>query len=212
MFLKGRCRHCGEKISLQYPAVELICGVSFLLLAYRFPDHDLQFVLNIVFFTFLLIISGIDFNLQIIPHSLSLPLILFSLSVSPFNMLIGADIKARMINASASLLGGWAALYFIGWITGKYLQLKEKVTRVKLNKEALGDADPILLAGIGAFIGWKGAVIALFSASIYGLAIMLPVILAGKWDRSKPFAFGPLLAGGAVTFVLIGRFIESFYF
>ncbi|MFH1283225.1 MAG: prepilin peptidase [bacterium] len=201
IILKGRCRFCSQKISCQYPIVELISGVVLVLLVPRYANEPLLLITFIVFFVLLLIISGIDYFHQIIPFSLSIPLIIVGLSTSLFNSLLGDTISIRIINSSISMVFGWTLLFAIGWVTKQIIR-----------KEALGGGDPILLAGIGTFIGWKGVLITLFFSSLYGLAIMLFVILIKHRDKNIPFAFGPFLSAGAVSYLLFSKMLENIYF
>ncbi len=185
VILKAKCRACGEPISIQYPLVELITGCSFLALALNIKDPALlafYLLLTLV----LIIISGIDFHVQIIPDSLSLPLIAAGLLVSPFNNSLGSGVVHRILNSFLGVLAGGGSLFLLGFFGEKIMK-----------KEAMGGGDVKLLAGIGAVIGWSKIFSVLFVASLVGSVFGILLIMAKKIERTGYIPFGPFIAVSA---------------
>ncbi len=191
--LGGKCRYCRAPISLQYFLVELITPLVTLWLFYYF-GISWPFVIACVFAFALIVITFIDLELQIIPDVISLPGIplCFVSSfvvpwVTPLDSLIG-------IAAGGGVLYGFALGYHL--LTGK---------------EGMGGGDIKLLAMIGAFLGWKGAlatlVLAAFAGSFVGIAL---IVIKGK-NFKYAVPFGPFLAAGALCALVYGEQLIHFY-
>ena len=183
LLLRGSCRSCGTSISLRYPLMELLTGISFGAVGYIYGSGPV-FSFFILYYTFALItISGIDYSHQIIPDLFSLSLVIMGLAASPFNPFFEGTLLARLL---ASFLGGMAGggiLLFIGF-TG------EKI----LKKEVMGGGDVKLLAGIGCFLGAPRTFCTLFIAALIGSVIGISLILTGRMKRRDYLPFGPFLA------------------
>ena len=187
LMLRGRCRYCSEPISLRYPMVELLAGALPVLLYASFgptPAFWVYWPLTWV----LLVLSFIDLDLRILPDVVTLPGIVVGLVVAPLVGLLG------FWNALLGVLVGGGALYLIG-LLGELI----------LKKESMGGGDVKLAAMLGAFMGWKMVVLALFIAFFVG-AVVGVIVIARKpkdWDSSLPF--GPFIAMGAVAALLWGE-------
>jgi leader peptidase (prepilin peptidase)/N-methyltransferase len=181
--LRGRCAGCGGGISPRYPAVELLTGIGYLLLAWADgPGYPL--LRDIVFFSLLVPITFIDIDHRIIPDELSLGGLLAGLLLS---FLPGGDWKGSLLGGilGGGILYGTAAAY-------------EKITGV----EGMGGGDVKLIAMIGAFLGWKGALFTIFIGSILGVAGGLFAMRKGREGLKTAIPFGPYLCAAA----LIARF------
>jgi len=137
ILLRGRCRDCGEKISWQYPLVELITALLAMLLFMKF-GLTLIFLVCFVFTAVLIVISFIDFEHQIIPDIISLPGIPIFFLASVF------IVKVPWLEALIGLLIGGGILYAIAFVY-------EWISK----REGMGGGDIKLLAMIGGFLGWK---------------------------------------------------------
>ncbi|MFN3976765.1 MAG: prepilin peptidase [Aquificaceae bacterium] len=184
LLLKGRCRHCGGKISIRYPLVELSTGLLALLSKIKFEDLFLSF-LFFLFFSILLVASLIDWDTFTLPDSLTLGGLALGLLTSLLRQDLG--IKDSLFGAFL----GFAIFFLI------YLYYT-KVRKI----EGLGFGDVKLMAFIGSAFGVWGVVYALFLGSIFGLLYALPMIIK---HRNMQFAlpYGPFLSLGVFVGVML---------
>lgn len=179
IFLLGKCRHCGARISIRYPLVEVASGL--LLVWVMLSDGPSGLVTSrSVFVLFLLAVAIIDWEHMIIPDELSLGGCVVGFVMSFFN---------PTVTVTASLLGifvGGGLLLAVGY-------LYQRVRGV----EGLGGGDVKLAAMIGAFLGWKGLVLCVLGGSVAGSIYGLALMAAGRGAQTK-VPFGTFLAAGAV--------------
>lgn len=193
LLLRGRCRGCGARISLQYPLVELLNGIITLLLFLRFGP-TLAFAVLFVFCSALVVITFIDIEHQIIPDEISLPGIVIGFVMSFF--LQGHNWLNSLLGI---LLGGGSLLlvaYGYQWLTGK---------------EGMGGGDIKLLAMMGAFLGWKSIPFIILASSLVGSVVGVSIMLLQKKDSKLAIPFGPYLAFGAVLYIFYGRPLIEWY-
>lgn len=183
--LGGKCRHCGKHISLQYPIVELLTGVLFLMVAWEYAFQPVLPVF-LVFTFVLIVISGIDYHSQIIPDVFSYSLICVGLLFSFMNGTLGAAIPSRLGNAFLGSLLGWGILWSIGFAAQK-----------AIGQEAMGGGDIKLLSGIGAVLGWQKVFSTLFIASLIASLFGITLIVMKRMKRREYIPFGPFLAFAA---------------
>ena len=159
IILGGRCRYCRTPISFRYFFVELLTPVIMLLIFFYF-GLSWEFLLAFVFSAALIVITFIDLDLQIIPDVISLPGI-------PLCFL--CSFVVSWIDPAGSLLG-----IAVG---GGVLYIFAAAYKLLTKKDGMGGGDIKLLAMIGAFLGWKGALASLvlgsFAGSIVGLAVII---------------------------------------
>ena len=192
LLLKGKCRDCGFKIPAQYLLVELLTPVLFILLYISTGSSlNLVFFKHIIFISAGLIIFFIDFNQQIIPDVISLPLIVIGIAVSFFPA-IDITWKSALSGAVFSFVVFLATAYVFKLFTGK---------------ESLGGGDIKLMTAIGSFIGIAGTIFTIFFSS--GIALIILIVIGH--DRRKEFPFGPFLIFGAFLYILAGRFLTEIY-
>jgi leader peptidase (prepilin peptidase)/N-methyltransferase len=150
----------------------------------------------------MIVITFIDIEHQIIPDSITIPAIPIALIVGstiladPFSRIDSLGFKASIIGV---LLGG--GLFAIIGIAGTAI----------FKKDALGGGDIKMMAMVGGFLGWKGALMTIFLGSLIGsiVGISLILIKGQQWGTKIPF--GPYLAFGALTSFLFGQEILSWY-
>ncbi len=203
LILGGKCRSCSAGISARYPLVEFLNAVLYVILFSRFGMESLPALLvYCVFLSALVVITFIDIDHQIIPDSISLPGI-------PLGILFGALILPNpfmrseglgLINSILGFLAGGLGFYLIA-ILGKLL----------FRKDAMGGGDIKMMAMIGAFLGWKGALLTTFMGSLFGSVIGIALIMwkGRKWGAQIPF--GPYLALGAIVSLFWGQEIVYWY-
>jgi len=193
VFLKGRCRHCHERISLRYPIVEAI-NTTFYLLIFCKYGWTLSTVAFCLFVSLLIVISFIDLDFRIIPDSLSL---------SGISLGILASLFIREITPIQSILGilsGGGFLFLIAF-------LYEKI----MHKEGMGGGDIKLIAMIGAFIGWQGIPFVILSSSFIGALVGIVFIIVMKKDTKFAIPFGPFLSMGAILYLFFGPSLIHWY-
>lgn len=194
ILLKGKCRSCSARISFRYPLVELLTAVLFVTCMYRF-GINLQTFVYLVFVSGLLIISFIDFEYKIIPDVISKPGIIIGLLFSLF-----PSIPITWYNSVLGALTGTGTIVFIVYV-GPLI----------FKQEAMGLGDVKLMAMIGAFLGWKLALLTIFLGSLFGAVIGLIFILLKKTTLKSYFPFGPFLCAGALISLLFGKQLFLWY-
>jgi leader peptidase (prepilin peptidase)/N-methyltransferase len=189
LLLRGRCRQCHSPISLRYPIVELICGLFAICLFLKFGWSPAALI-YFIFVACLITITFIDLDHWIIPNIITLPGIPLGLAASFFLPQLSAT-----SSLSGMLLGG-GSLFAVAW-----------GYRLLTGREGMGLGDVKLLAMIGAFIGWQGVLLTIFSASALGT---LAGLVTGKGMKMK-VPFGPFLSIGALIHLFFGEAIVSWY-
>ena len=193
--LRGRCASCGAKIPLRYPLVELATAIVSGTVAWHF-GFGYHAGLALVFSWYLIALTGIDLDRQLLPDILTLPLLWIGLlaslcpaagTVSPRDALIGA-----------------AAGYLVLWVV---FQLFRLVT----GKEGMGYGDFKLFAAIGAWLGWQMLPLVLMLSAVVGAAVGVFLIVARSHGRNVPISFGPYLAGASFLAMLWGPLIIARY-
>ncbi len=193
IYLKGKCRNCGAKFSIKYPAVELLTALMFVLL-YMFIGFSFELPVMFLFVSILIVISFIDLEFQIIPDVLSLGGIVAGFLLSFIRPDFG------VLDSVYGIFIGGGILFAIAY----GYQLLRKV-------EGMGGGDIKLLGMIGAFCGIKGVIFSLMSGSLIGTVIGIPLMLIKKKDTKYAIPFGPFLSLGALIFVFFGdRIIYEF--
>lgn len=182
--LRGRCRSCKAPISIQYPLVELLTAVLFALCVWKF-GFGWQGFGALVLTGFLIALAGIDLRTQLLPDSLTLPLMWMGLIASLDNLYMPA--KPALLGAVI----GYASLWSVWWL---FKQLT--------GKEGMGRGDFKLLAALGAWCGLLGVLPTILLSSLVGAVIgSIWLGIKGR-DRATPIPFGPYLAiAGWIVFM-----------
>jgi leader peptidase (prepilin peptidase)/N-methyltransferase len=187
--LRGRCATCKEPISWQYPAVEALTAVIWGATAWALGATPAA-LHAVVFLTLLVAIAVADLRFYIIPDELSLGGAVLGLALA---FLPGAP---TIVEALVGALVGGGVLWVVA-IVGTWA----------FRKEAMGGGDIKMLAMIGAFLGWKGALLTIFLGALAGTVVFVP--LAWKTDRLVPF--GVFLAVGAALALTLGDDLLAWY-
>jgi len=192
VMLRGRCRACGMAISWQYPIVEVATGALFVL-AYLALGPTPNFVVAVVLLAMLVAITAIDLARQIIPDVITLPGIIVGVT---------ANLATGRVTWLESLLG-------VAVGGGIFLVI------ILASGGGMGGGDMKLGAMLGAFLGWKIALLALFLAVLTGGVVALGLLMFRRRGRKDAIPFGPFLAlGGAVTLLwgesLLRWYLERF--
>jgi leader peptidase (prepilin peptidase) / N-methyltransferase len=202
IILRGRCRHCRKPISIRYPLVEALTGALFLAAFARFGPAW-PAVKAAVLICLLVSTALIDLDLQIIPFQLSIPGIALGLAGAflPPQMVPDAFIAA----AAGAGFVGFAILLWRHVLSGIFRRFGVD------QKEGMGFGDLPYAAMIGAFIGWRALVVALFAAVAFGVVGGLVARAAGRNKAGQPVPFGPFLALGGLVGLFFGDTIFAWY-
>lgn len=200
LLLGGKCGNCKAPISQRYPAVELLTAVLTGIVAWRF-GFGWEAAAAIALTWTLIAISVIDIDHQIIPDSISLPLIWSGLFLSLFHPLAGAEIL--FVDAKTAIVGGLAG----------YLSLWSiyHLFRLLTGKEGMGYGDFKLLAALGAWLGWQMLPLIILLSAIVGAVTGILMIVTKRHERSVPIPFGPYLAAAGWVAMLYGPQIVKRY-
>lgn len=193
LFLKGRCRSCLSSISIRYPVVELVTSVLSILLAIKF-GVTFQAGAALIFTWLLICLTLIDFDTQLLPDSITLPLLWFALFISLFNIFV--DPTTAIIGALAGYLSLWSVFWLFKLVTGK---------------EGMGYGDFKLLAAIGALLGWKMLPLVVMLSAFVGAVIGITLIVVNGRDKNTPIPYGPYLSAAAFIALLWGDKMNAMY-
>lgn len=193
LFLKGRCSACKTSISIRYPLVEVLTASLLGLVSWKFGySYSMLFA---AIFTFALItLTFIDFDTQLLPDDITLPLLWLGLL---FNLNYGfTDLKSAVIGAIAGYLVLWSVFWLFKLLRGK---------------EGMGYGDFKLLAAIGAWFGWQLLPAVILLSSTLGALIGIALIVLTKRNKNVPMPFGPYLAIGGIAALFYGQQLANFY-
>lgn len=174
--LKGRCRHCQEKISWRYPFIELLTASLSFCVAAHF-GASMQTVMALILTWALIILSFIDLDHMILPDDITLPMLWLGLILSIFSV---------FQNSTDSILGaslGYLSLWSIYWLF-----------KLMTDKEGIGYGDFKLLAMLGAWLGWQMIPFIILISSLLGSVVGLYFIVIKKFNKNTPLPFGPYIA------------------
>ncbi|MDF1877636.1 prepilin peptidase [Sulfurimonas sp. SAG-AH-194-L11] len=201
IFLRGKCSFCKSKISIQYPLIELISAFIFMAIASQYGLSFPSFLIALSFLM-LLALSMIDFKYKMVPDSLNILAIIFAI--------FGAwNIEGIIVNLQNALLfaGGFTLLRFMlsYYLTSSVYKAGLK-TKTSWNRhydrtpfiEAMGEGDIMVAATMGALLGLKLTLVAIFLSALLALPIMLFVMQKSKEQQRVPFV--PFLA--LATFIV----------
>ncbi|WP_434633009.1 prepilin peptidase [Chromobacterium sp. CV08] len=176
LLLRGRCGSCGARISLRYPLVELLCGALFGFLAWRF-GWGWPLAGAMLLTAALLALSFIDLDTQLLPDSVTLPLLWAGLL---FNLYTGlVPLSSAVLGAACGYLALWLVFHAFKLATGK---------------EGMGQGDFKLLAALGAWLGWAMLPLVILLSSLVGAVVGLCLMARSRLRRGQEIPFGPYLA------------------
>ena len=193
LFLRARCSSCDTNISAQYPIVELLTGVASLIVANTF-GVTMQTIAALLLTWTLIALTLIDLKKQLLPDSITLPLLWLGIFFSFFNLF--TDLHESVIGAMAG--------YLILWSVYQLFKLLTK-------KEGMGFGDFKLLAALGAWIGYSYLPQIILMSSVIGSIAGITLIMMGKTKQQQPIPFGPYLAVAGWVALLWGESINSVY-
>jgi leader peptidase (prepilin peptidase)/N-methyltransferase len=200
LFLKGRCASCGVRISVRYPAIEALTGLLSAAVAWKF-GFGWPAVWGLVLTWFLIALTFIDVDTQLLPDNLTLPLLWIGLLLSVWappgsGAPIPIDPRNSIIGAIAGYLSLWSVYHLFRLLTGK---------------EGMGYGDFKLFAALGAWLGWKMLLPIILIAAAVGAVVGIAILVGRGQSRSTPIAFGPFLAAAGWLMLMFGQELVSSY-
>jgi leader peptidase (prepilin peptidase)/N-methyltransferase len=199
LLLRGRCAHCGAPISVRYPLVELLTGILSAWVAARF-GFGLAALAALLLTWFLIALAFVDIDTQLLPDSLTLPLLWLGLALSLWGPQGGAavpvDVRSSLIGAVAGYLSLWSVYHLFRLVTGK---------------EGMGYGDFKLLAALGAWLGWQMLLPVILIAAVVGAVVGIAILAIRRQSRATPIAFGPFLAAAGWLTLMFGHGLVSRY-
>jgi leader peptidase (prepilin peptidase)/N-methyltransferase len=193
LFLRGRCTGCSTRISARYPLVEVAAAAAAAWCVAHF-GFGLAGMAAMVYAWALIALTFIDFDTQLLPDSITLPLLWLGLLVNIRGTFV--DLPSAVIGAAAGYLCLWTVYWGFRLATGK---------------EGMGFGDFKLLAAIGAWTGWKMLPFVILASSVIGAVVGIVLIVAARRGRNVPIPFGPYLAGAGFVALFWGPQITEHY-
>lgn len=193
LILRGKCAGCGKAISLRYPLIEALTGLLSAFAVWHFGDTYAAAGALLLIWA-LLALTFIDFDTQLLPDSITLPLLWFGLA---FNLVqVYTDLPSAVIGAMTGYLILWSIYWGFKLLTGK---------------EGMGYGDFKLLAALGAWLGWQMLPAIILLSSVVGAIVGIALILFARHGRNIPIPFGPYLASAGIIALFWGPTLTTTY-
>lgn len=193
LFLRGRCRYCGVRISPRYPLVEIFTAAVFLWV-YLTQGLTWDFLTTAFLAGILIVMTFIDIDHQIIPDGL----VLTGLIGGAVFLLAGLTVP--WLDALLGLLVGGGSFYLVALLSEWILK-----------REGMGGGDIKLMAMIGLFLGWRMTLLAILLSVYAGGLIGGTLLLLKIKKRGEAIPFGPFIALGTLIAALYGTQLLSWY-
>jgi leader peptidase (prepilin peptidase)/N-methyltransferase len=198
--LRGKCAGCGTGISARYPLVELLTGLMSAAVAWKF-GYGWPLALALLMTWFLVALAFIDIDTQLLPDSLTLPLLWIGLGASllwtpGLAAAVPVDPRTSLVGAIAGYLSLWSVYHLFRLATGK---------------EGMGYGDFKLLAALGAWLGWQMLLPIIISSAFVGAVVGIALMVRFGRGRNVPMAFGPFLAAAGWLMLMFGHEVIANY-
>ena len=200
LVLRGRCASCKNPISPRYPLIELATGLLSAIVAWHF-GFGTTATCGILVTWVLIAMTGIDIDHQLLPDSLTLPLmwlgLLTAVVIGPTpGLALPVSPRDAILGATAGYLSLWSVFHIFRLITGK---------------EGMGYGDFKLFAALGAWMGWQSLLLIIMLSAATGALLGIMMILLRGRDRAAPMPFGPYLAAAGWIAMLYGGQLVNGY-
>lgn len=193
LLLRGRCKACKAPISKRYPLIELLTAIISGIVAWHFGFGFAA--MGALFLSWALIaLTCIDIDHQLLPDSITLPLLWLGLIFNLFG--IFTDLHSAVMGAMAGYLSLWLVYHAFRLATGK---------------EGMGFGDFKLLAALGAWLGWQALPMIILLSSLVGALVGIGLILFKQQHRDNPIPFGPYLAAAGWLALVWGDALTQGY-
>lgn len=195
VLLRGKCAKCKASISLRYPLIEAVTGVLSGLVAWQFGAMWLTLALLVLTWS-LVALTMIDFDHQLLPDNITLPLLWLGLAVNTLLPESAVGPRDAVLGAILGYLSLWSIYWIFKLLTGK---------------EGMGYGDFKLLAALGAWMGYQSLLLIVILSSLVGAVVGIALLLFLGRDRNIPIPFGPYLAGAGFIALLWGEQFMTLY-
>lgn len=193
LWLRGRCSACQARISPRYPLIETLTGVLSLVVVWHF-GFSVQAAAALLFTWAMIALAVIDFDTQLLPDVITLPMLWLGLLLSLFGVFV--DAQTAIIGAMAGYLSLWSVFQLFRLLTGR---------------EGMGHGDFKLLALFGAWMGWQALPGVILLSAVPGALIGIALIALGRAQRRAAMPFGPYLAIAGWVSLLWGPALADAY-
>jgi len=196
ILLNGKCKACKAAISPRYPLVEVLTSVLTAGAVIRFGATPAALAACVMLW-FLVALTFIDFDTQLLPDNLTLPLLWAGLLANVLGYIPWVSLRDAVIGAIAGYLVLWTIYWLFKLIRGK---------------EGMGYGDFKLLAALGAWLGWQMLPVIVLLSSVVGAAVGIMLIVFKGRDHNVPLAFGPYLAIAGAIALFFGQTLGKLFF
>lgn len=219
LFLRGKCRGCGEKISARYPAVELLTALLYVLVYWQI-GFNFYLPVCLIFVTTTVALIFIDAEHMILPNVITYPLLVFALLVRlAFPLVVSAeyftDLNFAPLKHTSNYplwLVSLVGAVFGGLVGGGFLWLVGAVWKLLRGVDAMGLGDVKMMFAVGALLGWRLTFLSIFLAAFSGALIGIFVIYRQKEkDFQAQIPFGIFLGIGSILSLLFGEQLIGWY-
>lgn len=193
LLLRGKCAGCSAPISVRYPLTEALSGLLTAYAAWHFGPGWAA-IGAFLFIWAMIALTGIDFDTQLLPDSITLPLLWAGLL---FNL---HGTYTSIASAVIGAMAGYLALWSVYW-----------GFRLATGREGMGFGDFKLLAAIGAWLGWQLLPLTILFSSLVGAAVGIALIVIAGRGRHVPIPFGPYLAAAGLIALFWGKPLTQAY-
>lgn len=180
LWLRGKCRHCKNPISVRYPVVEALTAALYLFVVWR-TGLTWSLLPALVFVSAMIVVTLVDYDARIVPDVITLPGTVLGVA---FSFLTPLTLVGSLIGAAA----GFVLFLGLAWAY-------RRLTGV----EGLGGGDIKLAAMLGAFLGYQGLFLTIFAASLMGTVVGVSMMFLGRGGRRTALPFGTFLAPAGVA-------------
>lgn len=195
ILLGGKCAKCHNPISIRYPIIETVTAILSGIVAWKFGATWLTLSLLVLTWS-LIALTMIDFDHQLLPDNITLPLLWLGLLINAIGLAPNISAQDAIIGAAAGYLSLWSVYWGFKLITGK---------------DGMGYGDFKLLAALGAWMGWQSLLLIVILSSLVGAIVGISLLVLRGRDRNIPIPFGPYLAGAGFIALIWGDSLAQYY-
>ncbi len=194
LLLRGKCSACKNPISARYPVIEAVTALFSVFTVYLMGP-TLAGAWSLLLVWALVALTMIDFDTQLLPDSITLPLLWLGLILNAFGVL--TDFQSAFWGAVAGYLSLWSVYWLFKLVTGK---------------EGMGHGDFKLLGALGAWLGWQLLPAVILLSSVVGAVVGISLIVFKRQGREVPIPFGPYLAAAGLLCLWFGAEILAAWY